>query len=276
MEILLEPSSNKHLKDRNYLIHSYHAVYIETFWREGEEGPDWVIRSQFEDKLANFMLKKDLHAKGLREMLDKQRNEMHNQFSQIIATLGKSKTPMSEAATLTLAIITRSRTTTHDPPYPNLPRSTLVDNAEKTIKRERPNNEETPTTRTHEGISELKPTRMSIQLADRSVKYPIGVCENLLVKINKFIFPANIVVLEMDEDETFSIILGRTFLVTARAVIDVHDGKLCLRVRSETVTFNIGKYMRAAYLSDDYLYCADHTTNLVYEQWVDTLIHDGK
>ncbi|GJS80624.1 reverse transcriptase domain-containing protein [Tanacetum coccineum] len=58
------------------------------------------------------------------------------------------------------------------------------------------------------GISELKQTRMSIQLADRSIKYPIGVCENLLVKVNKLIFPFDFVVLEMDEDELVQIILG--------------------------------------------------------------------
>nr|GEV29939.1 DNA-directed DNA polymerase [Tanacetum cinerariifolium] len=86
---------------------------------------------------------------------------------------------------------------------------------------------------------------MSIQLADRSIKYPIGVYENLLVKVSKFIFPVDFVVLEMDEDELVLIILGRPFLATARAVIDVHKGKLSLRVRSETVTFNIGKSMKS-------------------------------
>ncbi|GKA76943.1 DNA-directed DNA polymerase [Tanacetum coccineum] len=80
------------------------------------------------------------------------------------------------------------------------------------------------------GISKLKPTKMSIQLADRSIKYPIGVCENLLVKIGKFIFPVDFVVLEMDEDELVPIILGRPFLATERAVIEVHEGKLSLRV----------------------------------------------
>ncbi|GJZ07511.1 reverse transcriptase domain-containing protein [Tanacetum coccineum] len=95
------------------------------------------------------------------------------------------------------------------------------------------------------GISKLKPTRMSIQLADRSIKYPIGVCENLLVKVSKFIFPVDFVVLEMDEDELVPIILGRPILATARAVIDVHEGKLSLTVRSETVAFNIGKYMKS-------------------------------
>ncbi|GKC36851.1 hypothetical protein Tco_1049235 [Tanacetum coccineum] len=72
------------------------------------------------------------------------------------------------------------------------------------------------------------------------------------------------------------IILGRPFLATARAVIDVHDGKLILRVENEIVTFKIGKSVRAAYTHDDYLYYVDHTTNLVQEQWIDTLIYDGK
>ncbi|GJX90560.1 DNA-directed DNA polymerase [Tanacetum coccineum] len=117
---------------------------------------------------------------------------------------------------------------------------------------------------------------MSIQLADRSIKYPIGVCENLLVKVSKFIFPVNFIVLEMDEDELVSIILGWPFLATTRAVIDVHEGKLSLRVGSETITFNIKKSMKSKHSRDDYLYCADHTVKLVQEQWVDTINHDGK
>ncbi|GKC72049.1 hypothetical protein Tco_1117932 [Tanacetum coccineum] len=80
----------------------------------------------------------------------------------------------------------------------------------------------------------------------------------------------------MDEDELVSIILGRPFLATARAVIDVHEGKLSLRVGSETITFNIGKSMKSAHFRDDYLYCADHTIKLVKEQWVDTIHHDGE
>ncbi|GKD65801.1 DNA-directed DNA polymerase [Tanacetum coccineum] len=74
---------------------------------------------------------------------------------------------------------------------------------------------------------------MSIQLADQSIKYPIEVCENLLVKISKFIFPVDFVVLEMDKDELVPIILGQPFLATTRAVIDVHKGKLSLRVGKE-------------------------------------------
>ncbi|GJR52164.1 putative ribonuclease H-like domain-containing protein [Tanacetum coccineum] len=98
---------------------------------------------------------------------------------------------------------------------------------------------------------------------------PFGVCENLLVKVSKFIFPVDFVVLEMDEDELVLNILGWPFLATARAVIDVHEGKLSLRVESETVTFNIGKSMKSTHSYDDYIYCADHTAKMVQEQWVD-------
>ncbi|GJX79082.1 hypothetical protein Tco_0327231 [Tanacetum coccineum] len=80
----------------------------------------------------------------------------------------------------------------------------------------------------------------------------------------------------MDEDELVPIILGRPFLATEKAVIDVHEGKLSLRVGSETVTFNIGKSMKSKHSRDDYLYCAYHTAKLVQEQWVDIVNHDGK
>ncbi|GKD55093.1 hypothetical protein Tco_1288480, partial [Tanacetum coccineum] len=63
---------------------------------------------------------------------------------------------------------------------------------------------------------------------------------------------------------------------TARTVIDIHEGKLSLRVGSEIITFNIGKSMRSKYSRDDYLYYADHTLKLIQEQWVDTVDHDGK
>ncbi|GJW49713.1 reverse transcriptase domain-containing protein [Tanacetum coccineum] len=83
-------------------------------------------------------------------------------------------------------------------------------------------------------------------------------------------------ILEMDEDELVLIILGRPFLSMARAVIDVHEGKLSLRVGNETVTFNIGESMKSKYSRDDYLYCADHTAKIVRGQWVDIITHDGE
>nr|GEX92562.1 hypothetical protein [Tanacetum cinerariifolium] len=71
------------------------------------------------------------------------------------------------------------------------------------------------------------------KMAVRSIKYPIGVCKNLFVKVSKFIFPVDFVVLEMDEDELVLIILGRPLLATTRAVIDVHVGKKWTKVEEE-------------------------------------------
>ncbi|XP_016185339.1 uncharacterized protein LOC107626970 [Arachis ipaensis] len=70
-------------------------------------------------------------------------------------------------------------------------------------------------------IEEAKPTRMALQLADRTFKFPHGVVEDLLVKVGEFIFPTDFVMLDMEEEANTSIILGRPFLATAGAIIDV-------------------------------------------------------
>ncbi|XP_062075617.1 uncharacterized protein LOC133779706 [Humulus lupulus] len=89
------------------------------------------------------------------------------------------------------------------------------------------------------GVGEVKPTTITLQLADRSLTYPKGVIEYVLVKVDKFIFPADFVVLDMEEDHEIPIILGRPFLATGRALIDVQGGHLTLRVNNEEVKFNI-------------------------------------
>ena len=71
------------------------------------------------------------------------------------------------------------------------------------------------------GLGEVKPTTISLQLADRFIKYPRGVIEDVLVKVDKFIFPTDFIVLDIDEDEEIPLILGRTFLATGRTLIDV-------------------------------------------------------
>ncbi|XP_022030957.1 uncharacterized protein LOC110931893 [Helianthus annuus] len=101
-------------------------------------------------------------------------------------------------------------------------------------------------------LGELAPTRMTLSLADRSVKYPRGIVENLLVKVDKFVFPADFVILDMEADERVPIILGRPFLRTAKALIDVYDGKITLRVGEERVTFEIDRSMDHPSGSDDY------------------------
>ncbi|XP_048229057.1 uncharacterized protein LOC125369830 [Ricinus communis] len=85
------------------------------------------------------------------------------------------------------------------------------------------------------GLGETKPTRMSIQLADRSVKYPRGIIENVLVKVNKFIFPADFMILDMDVESSVPLMLDRPFLATSRAMIDVYDGKLKPRLQEVLV-----------------------------------------
>ncbi|XP_020992544.1 uncharacterized protein LOC110278640 [Arachis duranensis] len=70
-------------------------------------------------------------------------------------------------------------------------------------------------------IEEAKPTRMALQLVDRSFKFPHEIVEDMLMKVGDFIFPADFVVLDMEEEAKASIILGRPFLATAGAIIDV-------------------------------------------------------
>ncbi|XP_076924956.1 uncharacterized protein LOC143587593 [Bidens hawaiensis] len=113
------------------------------------------------------------------------------------------------------------------------------------------------------GIGEPKPTRMSIQLADRSIKYTQGIVKNMLVKIDKFVFPVDFVILDMEEDKSVPLILGRPFLATAKAIIDVCIGKLTLRVNDEAITFDIGKSMQYPQQHDDTLYCVDIIDSVV-------------
>ncbi|XP_016168603.1 uncharacterized protein LOC107611161 [Arachis ipaensis] len=92
-------------------------------------------------------------------------------------------------------------------------------------------------------IEEAKLTRMALQLADRTFKFPYGVVEDLLVKVGEFIFPADFIVLDMEEEANTSIILGRLFLTTAGAIIDVQKGELVLRLHEEKMVFNVFKAM---------------------------------
>ncbi|GJS14727.1 DNA-directed DNA polymerase [Tanacetum coccineum] len=299
---------------------------------KGEDGPEWIVRSKFKDELANFMLEKKSHAKGIGDMLVQHPppRPTTNNFTE-----GETKKEGPEGAEPSITqepaprpSILYQPSKTSNLPFPSRLKKQKKDDEDerllsifkqihinmsfleamihmpkgarvlkgllshkeklekaaslvKLIKNALADLGASINLMPHSlfrrlGISKLKPTKMSIQLADRSIKYPIGVCENLLVKVGKFIFPVDFVILKMDEDELVLIILGRPFLATARAVIDVHEGKLSLRVGSETITFNIGKSMKSKHSRDDYLYCADHTAKLIQEQWVDTVNHDGK
>ncbi|CAL8988188.1 unnamed protein product [Prunus brigantina] len=93
------------------------------------------------------------------------------------------------------------------------------------------------------GLGELKATTISLQLADRSVKYPRGIVEDILVQVDKLILPADFVVLDMEEapihDRELPILLGRPFMATAKTIIDVQNGLLTMTVLGETVQFKV-------------------------------------
>ncbi|KAL0288795.1 UNVERIFIED_CONTAM: hypothetical protein Scaly_2719800 [Sesamum calycinum] len=96
-------------------------------------------------------------------------------------------------------------------------------------------------------VGPLKETGVVIQLADRSVVYPEGVLEDVLVQVNELVFPADFYVLDMREDNSpnsTSILLGRPFLKTARTKIDVHAGALTMEFDGEIIRFNIFDSMR--------------------------------
>ncbi|GJW15998.1 putative reverse transcriptase domain-containing protein [Tanacetum coccineum] len=87
------------------------------------------------------------------------------------------------------------------------------------------------------GLGELAHTRLTVELTDRTVKYPKGIAENILVEIGKFTFPVDFIILDMPEDIKVPLILGRPFLSTARAKIDVYKRKITLRVGEEKIIF---------------------------------------
>lgn len=99
-------------------------------------------------------------------------------------------------------------------------------------------------------MGELKPTTIFLQLANRSVKYPIGILEDIPIKVGKFFILANFVVLEMEEDSQIPINLGRPFLATARAIINVKYGKLSLIVGEEKVVFNLANSIKTLFVED--------------------------
>ncbi|GJT44470.1 hypothetical protein Tco_0953185 [Tanacetum coccineum] len=87
------------------------------------------------------------------------------------------------------------------------------------------------------GLGELAHIKLTVELADRTVKYPKGIAENILVGISKFTFPVDFIILDMLKDIKVPLILERPFLSTARAKIDVYKRKITLRVGEEKIIF---------------------------------------
>ncbi|GJV72982.1 reverse transcriptase domain-containing protein [Tanacetum coccineum] len=99
-------------------------------------------------------------------------------------------------------------------------------------------------------LPDLTPTRMTLELADRSITYPKGLAEDVFVKVGKFHFPTDFVVVDFEADPRVPLILGRSFLRTGRALIDVYGEEITLRVDNEAVTFNLDQTMRYSSTND--------------------------
>ncbi|GKA72438.1 reverse transcriptase domain-containing protein [Tanacetum coccineum] len=115
---------------------------------------------------------------------------------------------------------------------------------------------------------------MSVRLADRSFQYPVGIAKNMLVEVGKFTFPADFVILKMEEDSKVLLILGRPFLHTADVVIRVKQKQLNLGVGTERMIFNIDSAMKHSYLNDDTCFSIDVIDEILEEDF-DALLDEG-
>ena len=111
-------------------------------------------------------------------------------------------------------------------------------------------------------FTNIVPTQVILQLADHSVCYPMGIVEDLLVKVGKFYFPTDFIVFYMEEDISIPIILGRGFLATRGATMDLLEGKLTLKVGTEKEEFNVFKPLKYPSYEESCSYIA--ATNELY------------
>ena len=93
-------------------------------------------------------------------------------------------------------------------------------------------------------LGEITPTTVTLQMADRTLAKPEGIIEDVLIKVGKFIFPVDFIILDMEEDSQVPMLLGRPFLATGAALIDMQKGILPLRVGEETSDFNLIRSLR--------------------------------
>ena len=94
------------------------------------------------------------------------------------------------------------------------------------------------------GLGDPKSTAMRLLMADRTVKRPIGILNDVLVKVESFIFLADFVILDCEVDFEVPIIFGRPFLATGRALVDMEKGQMTFWLNNEEATFNICRTIR--------------------------------
>nr|GEV61199.1 reverse transcriptase domain-containing protein [Tanacetum cinerariifolium] len=123
-------------------------------------------------------------------------------------------------------------------------------------------------------LDTLKPTKKSVRLADWSFQYPIGIAKNMLVKVGKFTFPIYIVILEMEEDNKVSHILGIPCLHIADVVIHIKQKQLNVGVGFDRMVFSIDSAMKHSYSNDNTCFSIDVIDEILEEDF-DALLDEG-
>ncbi|GKF08892.1 DNA-directed DNA polymerase, partial [Tanacetum coccineum] len=116
------------------------------------------------------------------------------------------------------------------------------------------------------GLGEPKPTRMSLELANRSIQYPWGIAENVLIKVDKFVLPIDFVILDMRGDTRIPIILGRPFIAIAQAMIDVFNKRITLRIGDEVVVFDIDQSIKKTLTKDNECFRNDDLHQTIHSE----------
>nr|GEX05083.1 reverse transcriptase domain-containing protein [Tanacetum cinerariifolium] len=154
------------------------------------------------------------------------------------------------------AITTRSGVTCDGPTIPPTP-SPLLKEVEREIKTIKDKVQPTSSESTAHvqppklSLSELTSTRMTLELLNQSVVIPTGVAKDVFVKVRKFYFLVDFVVVDYDVDPRVPLILGRPFLRTTRALIDVLGEELTLQVNDEAIAFKVGHTSRYSCINYD-------------------------
>ncbi|GKE90026.1 DNA-directed DNA polymerase, partial [Tanacetum coccineum] len=124
------------------------------------------------------------------------------------------------------------------------------------------------------GLGEPKATKMSLELPNKLIQYPRGIIENVLIKVDNFVLPIDFIILDMPKDSGVPIILGRPFLVTARAMIDVFNKKITLRVGDDEVIFDVDQSIKRPTTKDDECYGIDDLDDTINQETQELLTNE--
>ncbi|XP_048611650.1 uncharacterized protein LOC125585955 [Brassica napus] len=123
------------------------------------------------------------------------------------------------------------------------------------------------------GYDEFKPTEITLVLADRSVRVPEGVLDDVPIRINDCQVPTDFVVLKYQNEPKDPLILGRPFLATAGAIIDIKEGRICLNFGNIPMTFDMEKLIKRPLIDKQASY-VDDISELAEESFIDQCSDD--